>query len=349
MSSKEAIAAASKVAELKDKIKDAREQADLFDPGKKFQAFVNIGSTIAAGFSAIQGAMALVGSESENVQKAMMKLQGAMALAQGLSQLKEFGKAWDGLKGVIGNATKGLNLFGKAMLGIGIGAILAIVAAWDDIAKAIGLASENAEIYKEANREVTKELASFNENLLKVNATIEAAKNGVISKDDALKAYNDSLGDSLGKLTSYDQIEKRINAAAGIYIKMTQLKTQANVFFAKSAELSAKAMTGEEMAPSLLETIGDFITSGESIVTYGANLNDRVRSQFEENVNEAQNKAQQLQKEAERLTELSLEQQAELDKITGGTTANNAKAHNQRTNNAKTANDKQTKIELIEP
>ncbi len=38
--------------------------------------------------------MALVGSESEDVQKALLKVQGAMALAQGLSQLKDFGKSW---------------------------------------------------------------------------------------------------------------------------------------------------------------------------------------------------------------------------------------------------------------
>jgi len=36
--SKEAIAAAQKVAGLKDSIQEAKETADLFDPGKKFQA-----------------------------------------------------------------------------------------------------------------------------------------------------------------------------------------------------------------------------------------------------------------------------------------------------------------------
>ena len=60
--SKEAINAAKKVADLKDRIEDARETADLFDPGKKFQAFVTLGSQIASGFAAVQGAMALVGT-----------------------------------------------------------------------------------------------------------------------------------------------------------------------------------------------------------------------------------------------------------------------------------------------
>jgi hypothetical protein len=95
--SQQAIKAAKKVAELKDRIEDARETADLFDPGKKFQAFVTLGSQIAAGFGAVQGAMALIGTESEAVEKSLLKVQSAMALAQGLSQLKDFGKSWQQL------------------------------------------------------------------------------------------------------------------------------------------------------------------------------------------------------------------------------------------------------------
>lgn len=103
--SQQAISAARKVADLKDRIQDARETADLFDPGKKFQAFVTLGSQIAAGFSAVQGAMALVGSESEDVEKALLKVQSAMALAQGLSELKDFGKSWQQLNVFIQSST----------------------------------------------------------------------------------------------------------------------------------------------------------------------------------------------------------------------------------------------------
>jgi predicted nucleic acid-binding Zn-ribbon protein len=81
--SPQAIAAAQRIAQLKDRIQDAKEQADLFDPGKKFQAFANAASTVASGFAAVQGAMALVGEESEDLQKTLVKVQGAMALAQG--------------------------------------------------------------------------------------------------------------------------------------------------------------------------------------------------------------------------------------------------------------------------
>jgi hypothetical protein len=158
--SSQAIDAARKVAELKDRIEDARETADLFDPGKKFQAFVTLGSQIAAGFSAVQGAMALVGAESEDVQKALLKVQGAMALAQGLSQLKDFGKSWQQLKVVINSATQGLNGFKKALVSSGIGLLVVsvglLVAYWDDIKRLVtGVSKEQEKLVIDAKEKAT--------------------------------------------------------------------------------------------------------------------------------------------------------------------------------------------------
>ena len=63
--SDEAVKAANKVAQLRDRIQEAKETSDLFDPGKKFQALTGALNTVAGGFSAIQGAMGLFGSESD--------------------------------------------------------------------------------------------------------------------------------------------------------------------------------------------------------------------------------------------------------------------------------------------
>jgi hypothetical protein len=99
--SKEAINAAQKVALLKDKIQEARETSDLFDPGKKFQALTGSLTAVAGGFGAIQGAMALFGVESDNVQKALLKVNAAMALSQGLSTIKDSAKDFERLGSMI--------------------------------------------------------------------------------------------------------------------------------------------------------------------------------------------------------------------------------------------------------
>ena len=99
--SKEAIAAAQKVAGLKDSIQEAKETADLFDPGKKFQAFTGVLTSVAGGISAVQGAFGLLGAEGEQVQKALLKVQSALALSQGLSTIKDSAKDFQRLNAII--------------------------------------------------------------------------------------------------------------------------------------------------------------------------------------------------------------------------------------------------------
>ena len=108
--STEAVEAAKKVAAIRDAVAAANEQAALFDPGKRFQALTTAASTAAGAVGAVQGAMGLFGAESEDVQKALLKVQSAMALSQGLSQLADLGKVTEELKasfkGFIGTTTQ---------------------------------------------------------------------------------------------------------------------------------------------------------------------------------------------------------------------------------------------------
>ena len=70
--SKEAINAAKKASILKDAIGDAKALTDAFNPDAKFAALSSSLSGVAGGFAAVQGGMALFGSESENVEKTLL-------------------------------------------------------------------------------------------------------------------------------------------------------------------------------------------------------------------------------------------------------------------------------------
>lgn len=145
--SEEAIQAAQRVATIRDEIEDANEQAQQFDPGKRFQALTTAATTAAAGVAAVQGAMALFGDESENVAKTLAKVQGALALSQGLSQLKDIGKVGAALKTTFAGLTAGANQFKKALISTGIGALVVavglLVAYWEDIKGLVsGVSSE---------------------------------------------------------------------------------------------------------------------------------------------------------------------------------------------------------------
>ena len=131
--SAQAIAAAKKVAQFRDQIQEARETADLFDPGKRFQAFTGTLTTIAGGISAVQGAFGLLGAESKDLEKALLKVNSAMALSQGLSTIVDGAKDFQRLGTIIKvNVVSAFNALKGAIGATGIGLLVIAIAALID-------------------------------------------------------------------------------------------------------------------------------------------------------------------------------------------------------------------------
>ena len=103
--SKEAIEAAKRAADLKDRIGDAKALTDAFNPDAKFKAVASSLAGVAGGFSALQGAMALFGNENKDVEKALLKVNAAMALSQGLQAVGESVDSFKQLGAVIRSTT----------------------------------------------------------------------------------------------------------------------------------------------------------------------------------------------------------------------------------------------------
>lgn len=141
--SDEAVKAAKRASELKDQIGDAKALTDAFNPDAKFKSLTASLSGVAGGFSAVQGAMGLMGAESESVEKTLLKVQSAMALSTGLQQLGESADAFKQLKAVAVNALNGIKTaIGSTGIGLLVVALGAIYAYWDDIKEAVSGVSE---------------------------------------------------------------------------------------------------------------------------------------------------------------------------------------------------------------
>lgn len=85
-----------------------REMNESIEPTKQgFEGLGNLASGLASGFAAVQGAAALLGVENGNLEKTFIKLQAAMALAQGVSGLKGVVEGFGKLKVVLGSVTGG--------------------------------------------------------------------------------------------------------------------------------------------------------------------------------------------------------------------------------------------------
>jgi chromosome segregation ATPase len=138
--SPEAVEAEKRLAQLRDRMEDFNDRVSAVNPDK-FAQVQTIVQGVARGFQAAQGAMALFGSESEDLQKTMVKLQGAMALADGLEGLgkiqQQFTASAKNIKGTVVQAFKNLGQMTSLAFG-GLLIILPIVIAnFDKIKNAV--------------------------------------------------------------------------------------------------------------------------------------------------------------------------------------------------------------------
>jgi hypothetical protein len=245
--SQEAIAAAKRASELKDAIADAKDLTDAFNPDAKFNALSNSIGGALNGFQAFEGALGLVGVESEDLQKTLLKVQSAMALSQGLQGVMEAKDSFKQLGAVVGDVFGKMSTASKAFALTGIGllvtAIGTLVANWDNVAQKLGLVNDKQDAlnstmdaYKEGAKEAIQQTTE-------VANSFELARQGVISKEEALFVYNETLGDSFGKAKNLNEAEALYAKKTDAYIKATALRAQAQALFAKAADEQVKALT----------------------------------------------------------------------------------------------------------
>jgi chromosome segregation ATPase len=139
---------------LKDQIGDTSQRIkNLASDTKNIDTFVAGIQGITAGFQIAQGAAALFGSENEDLQKALLKVQGAMALANGVQQVANLlnkdsilitqgqAAAQALYATAVGASTGAMKAFRIALLATGIGAAIAavglLIAKWDELPAAV--------------------------------------------------------------------------------------------------------------------------------------------------------------------------------------------------------------------
>jgi len=183
--SKQAIEAAKRAGELGDKIADAKALTDAFNPDAKFKAVSASLTGVASGFSAYQGALGLVGKESKNLEAQLLKVQSAMALAQGLQGLGEAKDSFIQLKAVAINAFDGIKrAIGATGIGLLVVALGTVYAYWDDIKEVVGGVSEEQ---KKLNAQSKKNLDQEQEKLKTIGDQDEILKLQGKSEREILK------------------------------------------------------------------------------------------------------------------------------------------------------------------
>jgi hypothetical protein len=140
----------------------------------------------AGGFAAAQGAMSAFGGESKAVNEAILKVQAAMALTQGIDAIKQAVPAFTALKTSVVSAFQGMTTASKAFMLTGIGLVITAIAA--AVAAFDGMGKSTEEIIA-ANKKATKSFDDY-------SASIENNKNQIKANTDNQVAYAEAAGRS---------------------------------------------------------------------------------------------------------------------------------------------------------
>ena len=181
---------------MKDAIGDTRGEVAYFaSDTRQLDAVLGGVQGLAGAFSAVEGATALMGIESKDLQKTMVQLQGAIALVNGVTAistaLEQQSMFMKGLSTaatriqtyVLGQATVAARVYAGALVATGAGAILVAIGL---IASAFGNVKDKT---KDATNAVDALTQAYNK---QAESSKEASKAGMEIADELLKKELDA-------------------------------------------------------------------------------------------------------------------------------------------------------------
>lgn len=333
-----------KAIEVAGKYKNELEQLDFAIDAAKggSDQLFRASQGLVGGFEAAAGSMALFGGESEELEAILLKVQGAMALSQGLKDLNEFAPAIKNVSQGFLGALKSVRTFSKgakiALASTGIGALIVgvglLIEYFSDLEDSVGDVDLKQQGLNETTEEYNKSVATTTKEVKDVGQAFELAKDGVISKEEALDKYNSTLGDVLGAANSLEEAEANYIAKTDAYIKATALRRQADVLLEKAAQAQADALTAT--ADKQIASTENFILSGQKLM--GAFIDDVSGGAFKQ-----EQQAEKLQKNLgqARLRRLKKEKQEQANAYTNlAESLTKEAAEIEKTNNIKSKSNK---------
>lgn len=270
------LTAAKRAGQLQDQIEDVNNTVKAFNPEAKFQAFAGVLTGVANGFSAIQGAQALFGSENEDIQKAILKTQGAIALATGLNGLMGMGDAFKNLALVIKtNVVAAFATLKTTLITSGIGAlVIALGVAINEIIKY----NESVDAEADAQKKLNEELDRTNEAMSKQASESEKVRN-------ARKGGLNDLNNELMLLEARGATEEEI------------FKKRQQILEKELSNLKTRKYSGLDVT----KEIADKETEIEaSKLAHQKKLNDEAKADKLKSIEEAKRKAEEAARAEER-------------------------------------------------
>ena len=308
--SPEAAKAEKALASARDRMEDFNDRVKAVNPDK-FSQINTVVQGVARGFQAAQGAMALFGNESKDLERTMVKLQGAMALAEGLEGLGKIEQQFKSIfNNVIDGAKRAFNAIKAAIGSTGIGLLVvalgSIVSYWDDIKFAIMGVSEETKKAKLEQDKYNQSIKDLNrERELLLYGELAAKKSELLEIETETNKLYDRQGKIQERLKVIAQSRLLTNTAHG---KAEEARLNAEF---NAAQLRLEKLTNLEIAASKAITKLEQDEAARQLAT-AQSLSDKNQSRADKDAQKEKDRLatlarlQQELRESERLRRLSM-------------------------------------------
>jgi len=223
--SKEAVNAAKKVADLKDQMAFASDLVDGFNPDRKFQGMataVNVAATAATGLTA---GMALFGAQNEDTEKALLKVQAAMAFSDSIGRITEMGDDFAKLKAQVVSTFTALStakVTDTATTEINTASKAKNIAVTEGGAVATGVLTGATTLQTVATNAATIATNIFNASLAIALAPITLIIAGVAALAAGIGYLSGAFGDFDGSAAKAEKANKKLNTEIDTLGKATE-------------------------------------------------------------------------------------------------------------------------------
>jgi hypothetical protein len=209
---------------LKATIDDAKGMIDAMRPDAPFNALNTTLGASAQAFAGVQGAMALFGAESEDLQKTLLKVQGAMALAEGFKAIDGLTDGFQQLNMVI---KQNPLIAGAAIFAAATAAIIAMSDSTDELT--VKTKAYN-DIRQKAFDSTVEERVGLEQLLRKYNDKNTTDKQRLDIQRQLVEQYPKFLGQISTERVETDKVNNAVKGLIGTYKKQAEAQAAKELY-----------------------------------------------------------------------------------------------------------------------
>lgn len=258
----------------------------LAEQGRGLSSALSLAEGTVAGFQAFTGISALLGDENEELLATITKLQSAQGVLNSIEILKQQlqqnsikltqvqTRVQKLYNSAVGNGTKAMQGFRKALLVTGIGAlivgIIALIENWDKLKESILGVNKSQQLLNETAKQSAEAIADELSASDKLQKTLNDETKTREEKVKAVKQLQEQYPNLLANVDAEKTSIEDINKALELNVKLTRLKAQQDAI----AELRT-----EEFKNQLNAQIDAQTENNETLLSWTLGLTDSELAQ----------------------------------------------------------------------